>query len=282
MEENKTQEEIVEETEEEEDDEVSFSDLFDSDDDEEQEEPEELEDEPEDQPVTPIFDEEKKAWVDPNTNEKLLPQEEVNKIIGSARIKGREVEESAKALEEMTGLKLPQIMQQLKEREAKTYAEEHMLPEEEAKRIVTDRYKSQQLEKQMLDIHARQQMQQRQMHYAREKEQYLNNPLVKKFEKEIDQASGYGERLGWTAAMNFIMGQKLIEGKIQDNIAAATEKRVNKKRSTMAPITQGGAAASSGSIPKEVSFFAKELGINPREAFEEYEKINRQKARKYM
>jgi len=261
-------------------DNIDFSDIFGEPDKEEEEEPEEevIEEEPS-QPLHPIFDEEQGAWVDPNTKERLFNQEEVNRIMGTARIKGREYEEHARYLEQLTGMSLPQIYDYIKKQQVTEYAEERGLPEEEASQILEDKHARALLEQQLLQLHGQQQQHSMMLQYNHEKQQYMGNPLVRKYEAEIDALAQGGQRLGWKAAMNYVLGEKAVSGDVLQNIQSGAERRVSQTHKPgMAPLA-GGGTVPARSIPRELRFFADKMGVDAKEAQVEYERIKKERQR---
>ncbi len=241
----------------------------------------EAEEEAEAQTDAPYFDENEGVWYDPS-GEKLLPQTKVNDIVGNARIKGRDLEDTAQIIEEQTGMSLKDVAEELRNQRVKDYAEERGMDPEEAKRYFDLEETNKQLSDKVVKIHAQQQQQQRMMQYNQEKEQYINNPTVKKYEKEIDELAQHGNQLGWTAAMNYVLGEKAVNGELAQNIQDTAQKRMQKtKKPQVSPESGGGTGYSEPSIPKELQFFAKELDVDPKEAFDEYQKIQKEKQKPF-
>ena len=117
------------------------------------------------------------------------------------------------------------------------------------------------------------------LQYNQEKNQFTSNPLVKKYEAEIDALAQGGQRLGWKAAMNYVLGEKAVSGDVLQNIQSGTEKRMaGVHKPTMAPISGGGAVPSK-SIPRELRFFAEKMGVDPKEAQVEYERLRKERQR---
>ena len=286
-----SEEEVEEEVEEEEEDleDMKFSDFFETDDDEEDEDEDAPKDEqeeqqegvPEESRIPHLeFNQDRGVFVDPESGEEFLPQSKINEIMGSARIKGRELEESARAIQERTGLTLSQLEEELRRKEAEDLAEETGLPPEEASRIVEDRVARQYLEKNLLSLAQRQQQQHQMLQYGHEKEPWLKNPIIKQYEKEIDAVSQGGQRLGWVAAMNFVLGDKVARGELAQNMQATQQRRAPQaQRSQMSPELGGGAGYTPPVIPKELRFFAQKMGVDPKEAYKEMKAIEKEKKR---
>ena len=229
----------------------------------------------------PYFDEKEGVWYDPN-GEKLLPQTKVNDIVGNARIKGRDLEETAKMIEQQTGMSLKDVAAELRKQVVEDFAEEKGIETEEAQKYFDLEETNKKLSNQIVEINAQQQQQQRMMEYNREKDQYINNPTVKKYEKEIDELSQYGQQLGWTAAMNYILGEKAVSGDLMQNIQdTAQRKMAHSKKPQMSPESSSGTGYAEPSIPKELQFFADQLDVDPKEAYQEYQKIQKEKQKPF-
>lgn len=205
---------------------------------------------------------------------KLFTQEEVNDIIGKARIKGREIETVAEELKNLTGMDLPQIAKYVRDNQVAQLAEEKGLTEEEAREFIDNKQKVSQLESQMRMFEE----QQKSFSYSQQKQGFLNDPVVKKYEKEIDQFSQNGTILDFETAMNYVLGQKLRSGELRDTIKSGAEKRAManmQKRSKVAPETSrvSGKADTSG-MTKEEKQLAANLGVSPKE-WQAYKKKNK-------
>lgn len=274
-------EEEVEDVEEENEDieSLDFESLFgtnetdDAEPEEEEEEPEE--EEVEEEPV-PRYDPDSGTWLHPESGEKMLSQSEVNQLLGNSRIKGREYEDNIKQLEAMTGMSFAEITDFVRQEQVQKMHEKTGLPQEEAAQYIEDRQARSLLEKELLDIRYNQQLQQAQMQYNNEKSQYINNPLVKQYEQEIDAIAKGGQNVSWTVAMNHVLGQKAVGGELTKSIQETARKKAPKAGPKIAP-ESGGGSIPAEVIPKEVAFFANALGENPKESYDEYKKMKKQK-----
>lgn len=216
--------------------------------------------------------------IDSKTGEKLLPQSKVNEIIGNARIKGREIEEYANQLQQLTGMELPQITEYIKNQQVEKMVEETGMSELEAQRVVEDRQVRTYLEQQLMHLYNQQRMTQQMQSYNNEKMRYMDNPLVKKYEAEIDAIAKGGQQLGFEAAMNYVLGQKTVSGEILKSIQENPLKKTTKKPK-VAPEGAGAGGVPSKAIPKELRQIAAALGVDVKEAAEEYYKEQKQKRR---
>jgi len=275
-------EEVVEETLEEED--VDFG-AFDGpmfvDEEEPADEPEEEEvDEPEEEVV------EEPVAQPKSVQERLqesFTQEELNQIFGQARIKGREYEDSVRLIEQQTGMPIGQVVEVLRNQEVERYENEYGMPKEEAKRIAEALAKVPYLENNLQTIWQQQQQTRMLAAYQNDKARFLNNPEVRRYEAEIDAVSQGGQRLGFEAAMYYVLGQRAYQGDIQravkDSTQQQTLKNVN-KRSTISPVNAGAGGSPAKSIPKELRGLASALGNDASDVFNEYQKIQKQQQRK--
>lgn len=250
---------------------------------EEEEDREQQEEEPVDEQKEPYYDNEQGYWVDPGTGEKLLSQSQVNEIVGNARIKGRSLEQAAQMIEQQTGMPLDQVAAKLKEQEVQQYVEEWNIPEEKAKQIVENEEARKYLEEHLMYITERQQQQQHQMEYNSQKANYINNPIIKQYEREIDNLAQHGKYLSWDIAMKQVLGEKFAAGELKDNMESTAAKRMARTRKpSMSPEIGGGAGYSEPVIPKEIQFLSAQLGVDPKESFEEYQKIEKEKKRGFL
>lgn len=241
---------------------------------------EEEEDEDEVEEVEEVEEEVEEEEPEDKPKDRVFTQEEVNEIIGKARIKGREYEEDARLIEQMTGMPMRQVREYLENQQTDKLVEETGMPENEARRIVEDRMKVQYLEEQLVNITRSQQAQQMMMQYNSEKANYMHNPLVKKYEAEIDAVSQGGQRLGWEAAMRYVLGEKLVSGEVTDNIKATAQQKTLAnvgKRSKIAPESGSSAGAPSRAVPKELRSLTREFGMDINEIADEYEKIQKKR-----
>ena len=249
----------------------------------EQEQEQEEEQEQTEEQQAPYYDQDAGYWIDPNTNEKLLMQSQVNDIVGNARIKGRNFEQAAAVIQEQTGLTLDQVAQKLKEEKIQEYADQYGMDFNAARQVHDDKEAKQYLEQHLLYLTEQQQVQQQQMQYNYEKNRHINNPMVKRFEKEIDDLSQNGRALGFELAMNQVIGEKFVTGELKNNMEETVSKRLAKRsKPSVSPEVGGGAGYSQPTIPQELSFFAHKLGEDPKEVFEEHQKIQKEKNRGFL
>lgn len=225
------------------------------------------------------FDEKSGEWTDTKTGEKLLPQSKVNQIMGNARIQGRELNEKVQMLQQMTGgMNLDQIIDHLRSQQVDQYESEYGVPREEAERFIEDRQVRGYLEEQLQNLHQQQQMTAAMASYNNEKAQYLKNPLVKKYEADIDAVSQGGQRLGFEAAMKYVLGEKAVSGEISQNIKDSTQQRVIKNASrkpTRTPEGAGAGGAPTSSIPPDLKRMAAVFGNDPKSVAREFQKLQR-------
>ncbi len=239
---------------------TSMDALFeDEDDDEEEEEQEDAPAEDTEEPEAPVEGEQEQE------QSRVFTQDDVNRIVGNARIKGREYEKVAAELQDITGMELPQIVDYIRNAQVTQFADEKGLPEEEAREILQDKQKLFQMEQQMKEF----QEQQQQLGYQQEKSKFIKDPMVKKYEREIDEFSQGGSVLTFEVAMNYVLGEKLRSGEIRDAIKSGTEKQTManiNKRAKAAPETSrvSGATDTTG-LTKQERQLAAALGISPKE-----------------
>ncbi len=122
--------------------------------------------------------------------------------------------------------------------------------------------------------------------YEIDKYQHLNNPLVKRYEKEIDEFSGRGEMCTFEAARRYILGLKLEQGEITSDLQSGAEKKAlaNMKKKGKARVekgSQGGKSAASASVKglsPEQREWAANFGLSPKEVAAEQKKMTAERA----
>jgi hypothetical protein len=252
-------------------------------DDDDDDEVEETEEEVAEEPVSEEATEEDVALEetvqDAKSEERLFTQEELNQIIGSARIQGRELNEKVEMLQHMTGgMNIDQIIDHLRSQQTQQYESEYGLPPEKAQEFVEDKTVRRYLEKELRTLHEQQQVTAAMAGYNNEKAKFLSNPLAKKYEAEIDEVSQGGRRMGFEAAMRFVLGGKAYEGEITKNIQEATQQRAIKeagKKPTVTPEGAGSGGAPTQSIPPDLKRMAALFGNDPKSVAKQYQKIQR-------
>jgi hypothetical protein len=281
--EEEEQVEEVEETEDEELEELDFGDFFgsgDEDEEESEEEPEEPEEPGEEEKPVPEWVPEKGVYYDPTTGEEYIPQSKVNQIAGEARKSSRELAEHARLIEQKTGMPLRDVYQKMIDREAEELENETGLPPERARQIVDALYENEYMKKQVFDIMSRQKQYEQRLSYEKEKETYLHNPIIKQYEREIDEIAAHGEALPFSAAAKYFIGERFIGGELKDNMQSSVQRKMAATRKPqMRPEMGGGTGYAMPSIPKELRFFANKMGEDPKEVHQEYLKIEREKKR---
>jgi len=244
------------------DDSLDVSSIYDEDEEDDEEEPDEEESD-EEEPEAKGEEEEPD-----DSTQKVFTQEEVNQIVGSARIKGREVEEYAKELEKLTGMDMKGVIEHVRNSQVKQKADELGLTDEEAEEMVEKDRKLAEMEKEMEDFKRKQE----EYNYNQEKARFQSDPLVKKYEKEIDAFSrdqGGKIVIPFESAMKYVLGEKLASGEIKDNLKAGTENQTLanlKKKKKVAPET-GSSSGKSGTsgLSKDEKALAKAMGVDPKE-----------------
>ncbi len=200
--------------------------------------------------------------------EKMFTQEEVNRIIGNARIKGREMEQVVQELQTLTGMDPNSLVEYIKKNQVQEKADEMGLTEEEARQLVEKDARLARMEQEMHGYKAQQQ----QLAYNNEKTRFLSDPLVKKYEQEID-AFAHDQQgnvvANFEVAMNYILGQKLASGELKKVLQEGTEQKTLaniKKRGKARPETStvSGATDNKG-LTKEERALAKSLDIDPKD-----------------
>lgn len=263
-------------------DELDIDDIFDIDEDENEdetvteneEEPEEdntVEDDSEDT-------EEEKTEEHTPEHEPKFTQEDVNRIIAERLSRDRK-SQLVKELESLVGMDISGIVDYARQQRVVQKAEELGIPEEDAERILKSEEKMEEAERRMAAYEQQLQAFQSVVLYGQEKSKYLSNPLVKKYEREIDNFARGGLECGFVPAMNYVLGQKVLSGEITKQMQNAAEQKTLaniSKRSKIAVEKATGAAPDKSSYltPQEKQIAAR-LGLSYKEYAEEKIKLNK-------
>ncbi|GAB7387359.1 hypothetical protein BSNK01_11950 [Bacillaceae bacterium] len=272
-----TQEEDTDEDAESEED-VDFSAIFgddeDEDDEEEDNEEEQEEQEENDENAEESGTEQEEEPQDlPRTTEtvpQFTPEQQayINRIVQERLSRDRKTQ-AVRRLEQETGMDIDEIVEYVRKNKIQAYAEEHGLTEEEARDIIEKEERLRELEERTRYYEQQQQEQQRMWAYQQQKQRFLHDPLVRKYEKEIDAFSQYGRLVDFEPAMNFILGEKLRSGELLQEIRRGAEQKTLasvQKRSKVTP--QSASVSGKSAIPEltaQEKRLAKALGISPKE-----------------
>ena len=221
--------------------------------------------------------------------ERLFTQEEVNQIVGGARIKGREVEADVMALESITGKSIKELVPLLREQQIRTMAEEQGITEDEAR---------QQFEREertlTREVEASNMVRQAQLlKYTNDKNAALNNPrthpFVKKYEKEIDMLaaaniSESGQILSFDTALTHILGEKVKSGELIKSVQKGAEKKtmagINKRNKASIESGPQGGSSKSVALNRFEREFAAGLGLSEKDVAAEKKRVLAEKKRK--
>lgn len=217
--------------------------------------------------------------------------EELNRIIPE-RLKRDRKSQEVSYLEQMTGMSLEQIGQQIKQNMIEAKADELGISEEEAKGIVETqlenaghkaKQKAQQ-EEQTDTTAAMKLVQYMQDRLNYSKQPKLSRVLSKEVLDEIDAFSQKGAILPFEDAMNWVLGKKLSTGelinKVQNGAAKKAQAQAQTKKSS--PQSKSSASASSeNALTKQQRLVAASLGITSKEDLAAYAKeVNAENRRK--
>lgn len=204
-------------------------------------------------------------------------QDDVNRIVQERLARDRK-SQLVRELEELAGMDIEGIVNYARQNRIRAKAEEMGISEEEAQRIIENEEKAKIMEEQMKELQAQQQATIKAIKYGQDKLKYINNPLVKKYEKEIDDFAQGGLMLEFEPAMNYILGQKLLNGELLEQMKEGIEKKtlanVTKRSKIAVEKTQTGGQSSEYLSPTERRIAAM-LGVSPKEYLEEKQKIQK-------
>lgn len=211
-------------------------------------------------------------------------QELVNRILQDrlARDRASRAPEMEKLmrLQRRAGLDLDGILEHVTKNKIEDIAMEYGVDEDEARRILEEREELEFRREQERTWQEQQTANQRQAAYFQEKQQYLNHPMVRKYEREIDQFAQGGMAIDFVPAMNYVLGQKVLNGEVTNTIRNSAEQR------TLRNVQQRGKATPMGGSvggPQAVSLsnqekrIAEMLGISPKEYAREKASLSKRK-----
>jgi hypothetical protein len=235
---------------------------------------------------------------DPNDVPKFS-QNDVNRIIGQARIKGREIEDMAARIQAETGLSLVQVYEEIRRLREDEYVrkstEEGYKTEEEARTEYRTQAENQALKNKVQYIQQQQRFTQSAIQYTQDKNQFYANPNVKKsvkdlarrYEPEIDQLfnqlTAGGTVCDYNALRTYVLGSKLEQDNILEAVQSGAEAKtlanVNKRKAA----SPEGAAQSGGtgiSVSPLEKGLAREFGVSLKDLQAQKAKIAKERKRK--
>lgn len=226
--------------------------------------------------------------------ERTFTQEQVNQIVqerlARTKYQNEKVLEAVQALEAIHGKSLDQILASARQQQVNMLADEYGIDPQEAMRIVQDRERLTLLEKQEKEHRERLAQIEAQTKYLTEKQEYLaKHPdkaaFVRKYEREIDQVANGGEaRVDFEVALAFVLGQKLLDGEVIEDVKRQTEQKVLRnvqKRQKAKPVGTGGAGSDpTAGLTAFERRMAKEFGLTPQEVAAEKRRLARERGRR--
>lgn len=260
-----------------EDDNEDFGEEFDL---EEAEEETEEEDEKEDE-----TEEKTEQKPEEQRDEKLFTKADVERIVYERFLRDPS-RVAAKQLEDMTGMSLSQIADYIREQQEKEEVnklmEEKGWDEEDATAHVRASRQNKELIQRARMSEQQIEMMQNQFNYFQDKARFANDPLIKKYEAEIDAFSQNGKECSFETAANYILGQKIRSGELLNDIKSGAVNRTlaNLEKQSKVKVEQGSysgrSAADEGLDPFTRSMAAR-FGISPKEVKVEQAKIARER-----
>jgi len=199
---------------------------------------------------------------------KTFTEEDVNRIIQERLARDRK-SQAVRELEQITGMGIDDIIAYTRNNKIEARAEELGISTDEARAMLEKEERLAKIEQELAEERRQREFITKTIAYNQAKAKYANNPLIKKYEKEIDAFSGNGMIADFEVAMNYILGQKVIDGEILNDIKAAAEQKTLAnvaKRSKVAPEKGGqGGVSLASSLTKQEKLIAAALGISPKE-----------------
>ncbi|MGI5927741.1 MAG: hypothetical protein ACOX8A_11290 [Thermacetogeniaceae bacterium] len=222
---------------------------------------------------------------------KFYTQAEIDALISSRLKKEQEKYSSlestlsaVKQLEKAAGMAIPDILEQVKGNRVQAYVDEGM-DEELARKQVEQELHFDELQERVRRSEDYIQNMNRTVQYERQKNAVINkNPLYKKLEAEIDAFSGYGQILGFEDAAKYIIGEKIANGELLEDIRKGTANKLlagstKRGKATIEPGSQAGGKASRALSAYE-RHVAKALGITEKEWVKSKQQIEKKRKRR--
>lgn len=215
------------------------------------------------------------------SQEKLFTQADIDRIVQERLARDRK-SQAVKELEQITGMEINAILDYARQNKVAARAEELGISQDEARRIIENEERVARLEEEQRIQAEHNQAIMRAIAYQQAKSRYLNDPLVKKYEREIDNFAQGGLALDFEPAMNFILGEKLRSGELLNEIQAGTEKKTLanlSKRAKVAPEKGTQAGVSASGLTNVEKRIAAALGISPKEYAAQKEALLKKKVK---
>ena len=123
---------------------------------------------------------------------------------------------------------------------------------------------------------------QSQFNYIQDKEKFANDPLIRKYEAEIDAFSQYGRECSFETAVNYVLGQKVRSGELINAIksGAVSKTLADLKKQDKVKVEQGsygGKSAAEEGLDPFTKNMAARFGIPAKEVKAEKAKIARER-----
>ena len=235
-------------------------------------------------------EEEEEAPPEDEASGKTFTQDELEEILKErlAR-KDRQFQEQYKTLDEklnrleqLTGMNLEEIETNIRHAQVRARADEKGITEDEARNWLENEQKATVMEKKLNLMERQNETTQRQVQYDRDKSQFISDPRIKPFEKEIDQFSQNGLALPFEPAMMYVLGKAVYEKRvdIEKDVEQKTLSKIKKKsKGPEGGGSSGGGADDSvlGGLSREEKILAHKLGVSPKEFLDSKKKLEHQK-----
>lgn len=219
--------------------------------------------------------------------------EELNRIIPQRLARDRKTQQ-VQELEQITGMTLEQIREQVIENAVIDTADRMGISEDEAREIVIQKhenagYKAEKQTKAQEEAELSAAM--KQVKYLESKTEYTRQPrlariLTKEVVAQIDDFTKNGTILSFKDGVQYILGQKLVEGELLTKMQAGAEQKAKRSAATSGgkatPKGGGGSSKSdgTGSLSRQERLIAAQLGVDPKEFAAEKIRIQNSKQRK--
>ena len=219
--------------------------------------------------------------------------EELNRIIPQRLARDRKTQQ-VQELEQITGMTLEQIREQVIENAVIDTADRMGISEDEAREIVMQKhenagYKAEKQTKAQEEAELSEAM--KQVQYLESKTEYTRQPrlariLTKEVVAQIDDFTKNGKILSFKDGAQYILGQKLVEGELLSKMQAGAEQKAKRSAATSGgkatPKGGGGSSKSdgTGSLSRQERLIAAHLGVDPKEFAAEKIRIQNSKQRK--
>lgn len=156
--------------------------------------------------------------------EKVLTEAQVNAIVAERLARDRKTK-LVQEIEALEGKSLEDVLAERRKAKIETVADQYGMTEDEAKEHVEAQEERRRLKAEMEQVKVEWETIKRQSAYQQSKAKYANDPLAKRYEREVEAFSQQGADIDYEPALYYILGQKLAQGDLRDFLKTSVEQQ---------------------------------------------------------